>query len=126
MPREPFSPLFGHMPKTRLALELQITQEYLGQSVQLAFLAPLWKEVLDSDTFTAGPGSTVARVVDGSLSHAALSVIAGVANTGTDRNWTGHLLAQANWYAFGRLAWDHGLTSNQIAAEWTRPDVRSS
>lgn len=120
MPREPFSPLFGSMPRTRLAIELQITQEYLGQSVELAYLAPMWKEVLEADTFADGPGSTVARIVDGSLKRQHPSVIAGVANTGTDRNWTGHPLAQANWYAFGRLAWDHKLTSEQIAAEWTR------
>lgn len=119
-PREPFSPLFGHMPRTRLALELQITQEYLGHSVQLAYLAPLWKEALDADTFANGPGTTVARIVDGSVKLQHPTVIAGVANTGTDRNWTGHLLAQSNWYAFGRLAWDHALTSEQIADEWTR------
>ncbi len=126
-PREPFSPLFGHMPRTRLALELQITQEYLGHSVQLAYLAPLWKEALDADTGRPTTGATVARIVDGknawvSALHAParLSVIAGVANTGTDRNWTGHLLAQSNWYAFGRLAWDHSLTSEEIADEWTR------
>lgn len=120
MPREPFSPLFGAMPRTRLALELQITQEYLGCAIQLAYLAPLWKEVLDADTFAAGPGSTVARVTDGTLRHHDLSVIAGVANTGSDRNWTGHPLAQANWYAFGRLAWDHTLTAAAIADEWTK------
>ena len=120
MPREPFSPLFGAMPKTPLAPELQLTQEYLGMSTQLAFLAPMWREVLDADTFAAGPGSTVARVADGSLRRQPLSVIAGVANTGTDRNWTGHPLAQANWYAFGRLAWDHSLSSEVIADEWTR------
>jgi alpha-glucuronidase len=120
MPREPFHPLFGAMPRTRLALELQITQEYLGCSLQLAYLAPLWKEVLDADTFAAGPGSTVARVTDGTLRHEKLSVIAGVANTGTDRNWTGHPLAQSNWYAFGRLAWDHTLSPAAIADEWTR------
>jgi alpha-glucuronidase len=120
MPREPFSPLFGAMPRTRLAAELQITQEYLGQSTDLAFLAPLWKEVLDADTFSGGPGTTIASIVDGSARRQSPSVIAGVANTGTDRNWTGHLLAQANWYAFGRLAWDHSLASAQIADEWTR------
>jgi len=120
MPREPFSPLFGHMPRTRLALELQVTQEYLGQSVQLCFLAPLWKEVLAADTYAEGAGSTVARVVDGSLRLQHHTVIAGVANVGTDRNWTGHPLAQANWYAFGRLAWDHDLTSERIVGEWTR------
>jgi len=120
MPREPFSPLFGKMPATRLAAELQITQEYLGCSTQLAYLAPLWKEVLDADTFEDGPGSTVAKVVDGSLKQHRLSVIAGVANTGSDRNWTGHHLAQSSWYAFGRLAWDHTLSSEAIADEWTR------
>ncbi len=128
MPREPFSPLFAHMPQTRLALELQVTQEYTGQSIQLCYLAPLWKEVLDADTYArrepaesaAGPGSTIARVIDGSLKLEHPSVIAGVANIGTDRNWTGHLLAQANWYAYGRLAWDQSLTPAQIAAEWTR------
>lgn len=120
MPREPFHPLFGAMPRTPLAPELQIAQEYLGGAVQLAFLAPMWKETLDSDTFCAGPGSTVARVVDGSVDGHGDSCIAGVANTGTDRNWTGHPLAAANWYAFGRLAWDHTLTSEAIADEWTR------
>jgi alpha-glucuronidase len=120
MPREPFSPLFGAMPKTRLAPELQITQEYLGQSIQLAYLAPLWKEMFEADTFANGPGSTVARVVDGSLRKQSPSVIAGVSNVGTDRNWTGHLLVQSNWYAFGRLAWDHDLTAEAIADEWTR------
>ncbi|AOS43573.1 Extracellular xylan exo-alpha-(1-_2)-glucuronosidase precursor [Lacunisphaera limnophila] len=128
MPREPFSPLFGAMPNTRLAAELQITQEYLGQSIDLAYLAPLWKEVLDTDTYARrepvesanGKGTTIASIVDGSAKLQHPSVIAGVANTGTDRNWTGHLLAQSNWYAFGRLAWDHQLSSEQIADEWTR------
>jgi alpha-glucuronidase len=119
-PREPFSPLFGHMPRTRLAIELQITQEYLGHSTQLAYLPPLWKEALDAETFASGPGTTVARIVDGSAKLQHPTLIAGVANTGTDRNWTGHLLAQSNWYAFGRLAWDHTLSSEAIAREWTR------
>lgn len=125
MPREPFSPLFAHMPRTRLAAELQITQEYLGQSTQLAFLAPMWKEVLDADTYAPSASTpertaTVASIIDGSAKLQHPSVIAGVANTGTDRNWTGHLLAQANWYAFGRLAWDHQLPADTIADEWTR------
>jgi len=120
MPREPFHPLFGAMPRTPLAPELQITQEYLGGATQLAFLAPMWKETLDSDTYCAGLGSTIARVVDGSIDRLADSCIAGVANTGTDRNWTGHPLAAANWFAFGRLAWDHTLSSAAIADEWTR------
>jgi len=120
MPREPFHPLFGAMPKTALALELQITQEYLGQGTQLCYLAPLFKECLDSDTHADGPGTTVARLIDGSRNPGRLSVIAGVANTGDDRNWTGHPLSAANWYAFGRLAWNHTLGAEQIAEEWTR------
>lgn len=120
MPREPFHPLFGAMPRTRLAIELQITQEYLGGATHLAYLAPMWKEVLDAETYAAGPNSTVAQVVDGSLRPPGPSAIAGVANTGNERNWTGHPLAAANWYAFGRLAWDHTLSSQQIADEWAR------
>jgi alpha-glucuronidase len=119
-PREPFHPLFGAMERTPLALEVQITQEYLGQSIHLVYLAPMWKEVLDSDTYVRGPGSTVARVVDGSLHGHGTSCIVGVANTGSDRNWCGHHFAQANWYAFGRLAWDHGLSAEAIADEWVR------
>ncbi len=117
-PREPFHPLFGAMPKTPLLLEVQITQEYLGFANHLVFLAPMWRECLDSDTYAEGPGSTVARVVDGTLSKRRLTGMAGVANTGSDRNWTGHHFAQANWYAFGRLAWDLDLSSKQIAEEW--------
>ncbi len=120
MPREPFHPLFGAMPKTPLALEVQVTQEYNGGSSELCFLAPMWKEVLDADTFRPAAGSTVAHVIDGRIDHHALTVIAGVANTGSDRNWNGNHLAAANWYAFGRLAWDHSLTTAQIADEWTR------
>ncbi len=119
-PREPFHPLFGAMPKTPLLAELQITQEYLGHSTHLVYLAPLWKEVLDADTFAQGPGSTVARVIDGSLDGHADTGIAGVANTGRDQNWTGHDFGQANWYAFGRLAWDPDLGAAEIADEWIR------
>jgi alpha-glucuronidase len=120
MPREPFHPLFGAMPHTPLALEVQVTQEYLGQGTQLAFLAPMWQEVLAADTYAAGAGSTVGRVVDGSLDAHRLSAIAGVANIGSDRDWCGHPLHAANWYAFGRLAWDHSLSAATIADEWTR------
>ena len=120
MPREPFHPLFSGLKHTPMALELQITQEYLGTSVHLAYLGTMWQEVLDADTFAMGSGTTVGRVIDGSVYKQPLTVIAGVANTGTDRNWTGHPLAQANWYAFGRLAWDHDLTATVIADEWTR------
>jgi alpha-glucuronidase len=119
-PREPFHPLFGAMPKTNLGPELQITQEYLGFSNHLVFLAQMWREILAADTFAKGKGSTVARVADGSLFGQKLTAIAGVANTGTDRNWTGHDFLQANWYAFGRLAWNHEISSAQIADEWIK------
>jgi alpha-glucuronidase len=119
-PREPFHPLFGAMPKTPLMLELQITQEYLGFATHFVFLGPLFEEVLRSDTHARGPGSTVAEVVDGTLDDQKTSGIAGVANTGTDRNWCGSVFACANWYAFGRLAWDHSLSSEHIADEWLR------
>ncbi len=118
--REPFHPLFGAMPKTPLAMEFQITQEYLGFSTNLVYLAPLFKECLDSDTYANGKGATVAKVVDGSVHTYPITVMAGVANTGSDRNWTGHLMSQSNWYAYGRLAWNHALTSEQIADEWVK------
>jgi alpha-glucuronidase len=120
MPREPFHPLFGAMPKTPLVAELQVTQEYLGQSTHLAYLAPMWREFLDADTYAKGEGSTVAKMVDGSLEGKRLSGIAGVANTGSDGNWCGHHLAQANWHAYGRLAWDPGLSASALAEEWIR------
>jgi alpha-glucuronidase len=119
-PREPFHPLFGAMPKTQLMPELQITQEYLGFSNHLVFLASMWREFFDSDTYAKGAGSTVTRVVDGSLYKQRLTGIAGVANAGSDRNWSGHHFAQANWYAFGRLAWNPDLPSKRIADEWIR------
>ncbi|UCC16834.1 MAG: hypothetical protein JSU58_10845, partial [Dehalococcoidales bacterium] len=119
-PREPFHPLFGAMPKTPLALELQITQEYLGQAVHLVYLAPMWKEVLDADIYTVEERATVSRVVDGSLYRNTESAVVGISNTGSDRNWCGHHFAQANWYAFGRLAWDHHLSSEEICEEWIR------
>ena len=118
MPREPYHPLFGALPKTPNMVELQITQEYLGHSTHLVYLAPMWKEFFDADTFVKGPGSTVARVADGSLQGQRRTGIAGVANTGTDRNWTGHPFAAANWYAYGRLAWNSSLTAEAIADEW--------
>ena len=119
-PREPFHPLFGAMPKTPLMMELQITKEYLGFATHLAFLGPLFEEALRADTHAKGEGSTVAKVIDGSLHGYATTGIAGVANVGTDRNWCGGVFACANWYAFGRLAWDHTLTSDRVADEWVR------
>jgi alpha-glucuronidase len=119
-PREPFHPLFGAMPKTPLMMEVQITQEYLGLATHLAFLAPMWEEVLRSDTYARGAGSLVSRVVDGTLHGYPRTGMAGVANTGTDRNWCGSVMACANWYAFGRLAWDPDLDSATIADQWLR------
>jgi alpha-glucuronidase len=119
-PREPFSPLFGNMPKTPLSMEFQITQEYTGFATHWVYEAPIFKECLESDTYVKGKGSTVAKVIDGSLQGYDLTAIAGVANTGSDRNWTGNPMAQANWYAFGRLAWDHTLSSEDIATDWIK------
>ncbi len=99
-PREPYSPLFAGMPKTPLIAELQITQEYLGHANHLAYLAPMWEEFFDEV-----PTDNIKGV-------------AGVANIGNDENMTGHPLAQANWYAFGRLAWDPSLKSEDIVEEW--------
>ena len=117
-PREPHHPLFGATPATPLVAEFQITQEYLGCATHLVYLAPLFKETLDADTHARGPRSTVAKVVDGTLFGQELTAIAGVSNVGNERNWCGHPFAQANWYAFGRLAWNHQLTAEQIADEW--------
>ena len=134
-PREPFHPLFGAMPRTRLMLEAQITREYLGQATGVAYLAPMWEEVLEANTGRPAARdprdprlrSSHAPEVDPSEPIASATVaqviapvgIAGVANTGSDRNWTGTHFDQANWYAFGRLAWNPALTSEDIAREWT-------
>jgi alpha-glucuronidase len=119
-PREPFHPLFGAMPKTPLMLEVQLTKEYLGFATHLAYLAPLFEETLSSDTFVKGKGSTVAKVIDGSLHGYTRTGMAGVANIGRDRNWSGSQFDQANWYAFGRLAWSPTMGSGAIADEWAR------
>lgn len=119
-PREPFSPLFGAMKKTSVMPEFQITQEYLGHSIHLVFLSPMWEECLQSDTYQQGVGSTVAHCTDGTLYPQKYTAIAGVANIGLDTNWCGHQFAQANWYAFGRLAWNNNLKSEQIADEWIK------
>jgi alpha-glucuronidase len=119
-PREPFHPVFGAMPKTPLMMEFQLTQEYLGFATHLVYEGPLFKECLDSDTYADGKGSTVAKVVDGSAGRHSLSGMAGVANTGSDINWCGHPFAQANWYAFARMAWDHTLSPERVSDEWIR------
>ncbi len=107
-PREPYSPVFDQIKQTPNMVELQITQEYLGQSRHLVYLAPMWKEF-----FSFVP----ARQLKG---------IAGVANIGKDRNWCGHHFSQANWYAFGRLAWNPELTSEEIANEWLKQTFTSA
>ncbi|HMU46695.1 MAG TPA: alpha-glucuronidase family glycosyl hydrolase [Chitinophagaceae bacterium] len=119
-PREPFSPLFGTMKKTPLMMEFQITQEYLGQGTHLVYEAPMFKEVLQSDTYAKGKGSTVEKVIEGKVFENTYTGMAGVSNIGNDINWTGHLFGQANWYAFGRLAWEPSLSSEEIADEWIK------
>jgi alpha-glucuronidase len=119
-PREPFSPLFGAMKKTSLMPELQITQEYLGHSIDMVYLSTMWEEFFKSDTYQEGKGSTVARCTDGSIFQQKHTAIAGVSNIGLDINWCGHLFAQSNWYAFGRLAWNNQMTSEKIADEWIK------
>ena len=126
-PREPFSPLFGQMPKTQLMAEFQITQEYLGFSNHLVYLHPLFKECLDSDTYCEGPGSTIADITTGKTypSVYKTTAIAGVANIGRDANWCGHDFAQSSWYAFGRMAWNVNLSSEEIANEWIQQTFTS-
>jgi alpha-glucuronidase len=119
-PREPFHPLFGAMPHTPLMLEVQITKEYLGFATHLVYLGPLFEETLRSDTYARGKDSTLARVIDGSLFGYSNTGMAGVSNIGSDRNWTGSHFDQANWYAFGRLAWNPTLASRDIAEEWVK------
>jgi len=119
-PREPFHPLFGAMPKSNLGMEFQITKEYLGFATHLAYLGPMYEETLKADTLARGKGSTVAKVIDGSLDGRKLTVMAGVANIGVDRNWSGSHFDQANWYVFGRLAWDPEASTRDIAADWAR------
>jgi alpha-glucuronidase len=119
-PREPFSPLFGAMPKTPLMMELDPGQGALGTDISLAYLAPMWNECLNADTYAHGKGSTVAKVIDGSVDHYAVTGIAGVSNVSAGQSWTGNIFGQATWYAFGRLAWDHDLTAKELADEWIR------
>lgn len=119
-PREPVHPLFGGLTSTHIGGEFQITKEYLGQNTHLVYLGSYWKEILEFDTYAKGQGSTVGKVLDGSVYNDTVTCLAGVANTGTDSNWCGHHFDQANWYAFGRLAWNHTLTSDKMADEWTK------
>jgi alpha-glucuronidase len=119
-PREPFHPLFGTMKHTPVIAEIQATQEYLGQAKHLVYLGTLWKEFLDSDTRAKGGGSTVAKVLAGQVYPNHITGMVSVTNPGLDTNWCGHHFSQSNWYAFGRLAWNPGLSAEEIADEWTR------
>ncbi len=114
-PREPYAPIFDQMKQTPQMAELQITQEYLGQSIHLVYLAPMWKEFFQF----LGVGTPKLEIKN-------LVGVAGVANIGLDRNWCGHHFAQANWYAFGRLAWNPTLTARQIAEEWVKQTFQNS
>jgi alpha-glucuronidase len=108
------------MPQTPLALELQVTKEYLGEDTHLAYLGPLYEEVLKADTKVKSSGASVARVIDGTLHQYGVTAISGVANIGSDTNWTGSHMNQANWYVFGRMAWDPDISAEAVADEWVR------
>lgn len=118
--REGISPLLGGMTETNQVMELQVTQEYTGHSKDVCFLVPQWKEILEFDTFAKGEGSTIAKVADGSLYNRAYGGIVAVGNIGDDANWTGHKLAQANLYGYGRLIWNPELSAEEIATEWIK------
>lgn len=117
--REPVSPLLGAMQKTNQMMEFQITQEYTGQQQHLCYLVPQWKQVLDFDTYAEGAGSEVKRIVNGSIFGMEHCGIAAVSNIGDEESWTGHILAQANLYGYGRLTWDPNLTAEDISSEWS-------
>jgi alpha-glucuronidase len=118
--REPASPLFGALEKTNEAIELQVTQEYMGQARHMTYLVPMWKEVLDFDMHAKGAGTPVKALVAGKVFNRPTGGFVGVANVGMDENWMGNHFSQANLYGYGRLAWNPDLTSRQIIDEWTR------
>jgi alpha-glucuronidase len=117
--REPVSPLFGGLEKTNQIIELQITQEYTGQQKHLCYLGTQWKNILDFDTYADGKGSTVSRIVTGKVFPMKYCGFAGVSNIGRDQNWTGHDLAQANLFAYGKLSWNPYVPADDISMEWT-------
>ena len=118
--REPASPLFSGLEKTNEAIELQVTQEYLGQQRHLVFLPPMWKETLDFDMHAADHPTLVKDIISGKTFHRSLGGYVAVVNVGMDANWLAHPLAMANLYGYGRLAWNPDLGSEDIAEEWTR------
>ena len=118
--REPVSPLFAALEHTSQAIELQITQEYLGQQRHMVFLVPMWKTVLDTDLRAQNRSTPVKEIVEGKSFHQPLGGFVGVANVGLDANWLHHPMAMANLYGFGKLAWNPNLTTDQILDTWTR------
>ena len=118
--REPISSIIGQLPRTNLVMEVQAAQEYTGQQIHLCNLLPQWREYLDYDTQANGTGSTIARVISGELNNYTLSGMAAVSNLGNFANWTGHILAGANTYGFGRLAWDPTRSSESINRDWAQ------
>ncbi len=120
MPHEPFSPLFGTMPNTNTMAEFQITQEYLGNAYHLVYKGPMYTDILNSDTYAKGKGTTVGDILEGKVFDYQLTGMAGVINPGNARNWTGHPFVQSSWYSFGRLAWDYTQNATELAEEWIR------
>jgi alpha-glucuronidase len=118
--REPASPLFAVLRKTNQAIELQVTQEYLGQQRHLVYLVPMWRTTLDTDMRAENRSTPVKEIVEGKSFHRPLGGFVGVANVGLDANWVKHPLAMANLYGYGRLAWNPDLSSEEIADEWAR------
>ncbi len=121
--REPVSPLLGSMPSTSQSLELQITQEYTGQQIDLCWLVPQWKTILTFDTYHKGVHSTIAKLVSGKLYNTLYTGIVGVSNIGDNYNWTGHCLAQANLYCFGKLLWNLNINNKSILSDWIQLSI---
>ena len=121
--REPVHPLFGRLSETNQILEVQAAQEYTGQQIDVCYLVPMWKEVLDFSTGCGKEQDTVADIISGRTFGQVRCGMAAVSNTGKDPNWTGHDLAGANLFGFGRLSWDPALSSEEIAREWTKLQI---
>jgi len=130
LPREPVSPLFGGMKSTNMGVELQIKQEYTGQGTDLCYLVSQWKYYLDFDMMlddgAEGVPTTLSQILQGNVYEQATTLFAGVANVGTCDSWTNGLLAQANWYGFGRLAWNPDTTEEEITETWIKMTFNSN
>jgi len=117
--REPVAPLFGALKKTRHVMELQITQEYTGHQIDLCYLPWLWEDIMRFDTAGEPQGCIKDLIGTYSAGHPRIEGFSAVVNTGRDRNWTGHTLAQANLYGYGRIVWNPSLSAEEIAREWS-------